>query len=113
MRQEFLYSNLIRSLKSEDIETYEITDRLYDQTIDFGAHPNPKGILASMRQQDRPEAIKYDLDYLNPTGIAFQLTLKMTAQIGVCNLCILRNVFKERYDLLLLSDRLTKLQEGL
>ncbi len=56
--------------------------------------------------------IPYLIDYrLNPE--AFGLGLKSCARVGVCSLMIFRNIFRERFDILGLSDDLQRLQRGL
>lgn len=43
-RKLFHWSDLIKSLEKVDKKTADLAQKLYDQTIDYGAHPNVAGV---------------------------------------------------------------------
>jgi hypothetical protein len=113
VRSEFTVGALLRCLASVDRETHRIAKQLYDQTIDYGAHPNEEALLAMLTKTSEGDSRKYLLNYLTGGALPFQLALKTTAQVGVCSLHIFRNVYRERFDILQLTERLRQLEVGL
>jgi hypothetical protein len=109
VRSEFTIGTLLRCLQSVDRETHRIAKQLYDQTIDYGAHPNEAGVLTMLEKTEDG----YRVNYLTGGTLPFQLALKTTAQIGVCSLRIFGNVYSERFDILQLKERLRQLETGL
>lgn len=70
---------------------------LYESAIDFGAHPNPKGILPIIKSDDD----SYSQVYLHDHGVWFRHSLDSTARVGICNLYVFHNIVPERFDPLL------------
>lgn len=57
--------------------------------------------------QSNDDTVRFEVRYLTSgDDIAFGHALKTTAQVGVCGLDIFRLVFRERYDILGLSEEL-------
>lgn len=50
--------------KSGDTPYEEFIMSLYDAAIDFGAHPNPIGLLNNVSLENKGESIKFSFDYL-------------------------------------------------
>ncbi len=51
--------------------------------------------------------------YLHSDGLPMDFALKTTAQIGICSLHLFQWIFKERFSLLGITDRLQALRQGL
>jgi hypothetical protein len=66
-----------------------------------------------MTKTEDDDSQRYLLNYLSGGTLPFQLALKTTAQVGICTLYIFRTVYRERFDLLQLTDRLHQLSVGL
>jgi hypothetical protein len=113
VRKEFTASALLRCLESADHKIHRMTKQLYEQTIDYGAHPNKDAVLTMMTKTEDDDSQRYLLNYLSGGTLPFQLALKTTAQVGICTLYIFRTVYRERFDLLQLTDRLHQLSVGL
>ena len=113
VRSEFTGGALLRCLESVDRDTHRIAKQLYDQTIDYGAHPNEEGVLTMLAKTEEGDLLKYTGSYLTGGTIPFQLALKTTAQVGVCSLRIFWNVYRERFEILQLTEQLRRLEVGL
>ena len=113
VKQEFKVSNLFQVLESEDHKLRKITGLLYEKTIGYGGHPNQQAFLSVMKQQSDESRITFQSAYMIGNEPALQLCLKSSAQIGTCALSIIRLVFRERFDLLGVSDELDKMKIGL
>lgn len=114
VKDEFKISKLWPCLKLADPKTHDIAKILYKETIDWGGHPNEKSLSQQLIHSYRTDKTwKSQFTYLYEGELPHQLSVKRTAQVGVCCLKIFRHVFRERYDLLGISEELIKLEEGL
>jgi hypothetical protein len=113
---EFQYANVLKSLKAENMGLGEIVGRLYKATIDYGGHPNEASLTSIIRKREDKSNITFIIPYLidyriNPD--AFDLGLKRSVEIGVSSLLIFKLIYRERFDLLGISDNLEKLRKVL
>jgi hypothetical protein len=113
VRREFSGPNLWRVLENENRNIYETANGLYERTIDYGAHPNERALMTTLNLQHGPEAVSFEVNYLIDDVPNLLMCLKTDAQVGVCTLDIFRCVFKERFDLLGLTEKLSRLKKGL
>jgi len=113
VKQNFKISNLFQVLEIEDKRLYTITRDLYDRTIDYGGHPNERAFLSVVKKEADESKTTFQSAYLIGNEPAHKLCLKSCAQIGICALCIFRTIFRERFDILGLSETLEKLKKGL
>ena len=59
-------------------------------TINFGGHPNQRGVVGSIRvTHDQDKALVTNV-YLEGEGLALYHALKTTAQTGICALRLLQ-----------------------
>jgi hypothetical protein len=113
VKNKFQIKAILDSLKGMNKNLGTSAKELYERTIEYGAHPNPHGILTLVRQEQQDRFIRFDLAYLQGNTKPHALCLKTTAQVGLCCLMIFKVVYKERFDLLGLSDGIEKLSKGL
>lgn len=113
VRNEFRIRRLLDFLEEVDIDIYQVTNTLYERTIDFGAHPNERALSSSLRITEEQQSVRFDLNYLTGNSTELHHALKTNAQVGVCALEILRNVYTERYNILGITDTLQTLKNGL
>jgi hypothetical protein len=112
VRNEFTARAMLSCLESVDPDTHRVADYLYQRTIEFGAHPNKDAVLSVLTKSDDTDAVHFQLRYL-AAGAPMALAMKTTAQVGVCSLHIFQHVFKERFEIMQLTDRLRRLESGL
>jgi hypothetical protein len=93
---EFSYRNVRRNLETVDEGTGRTADALYQQTISYGGHPNPDGILMTLNRMSLPDADRFVESYLTSDRTTIMFAQLTTAQVGVRSLQIFRSVFRER-----------------
>jgi len=113
MKKTFQLRAILNFLGSIDAHLYKAVDTLYNRTIDLGAHPNPYGILGNLDLKPEKETIQLHLNYLTADQGQITLNMKTAAQVGVCSLAIFRHLFSERFDIVGLSELISRLSEGL
>jgi hypothetical protein len=109
VKDEFKISNLLKLLESIDPENHKIAKGLYDRTIDSGGHPNPLALMSNMRIHKTDERISFDQAYLSRDVLSVRACLKSGAQVAICCLSICRNIYRERYDILGITQQLLQL----
>lgn len=113
VRKEFKVANVFQVLELEDQKLRKIARNLYERTIDYGGHPNQQAFLSVMKQQSDDSKITFQSAYMIGNEDALHLCLKSCAQIGICALSIFRLVFRERFDILGISQNLESIRKGL
>lgn len=74
---------------------------LYNQLIDFGAHPNENGYLISTNiEKNEDGGVEFQTVYLHADGPQLDIGLKTAGQIGLWTLHLTQLLFRERYELL-------------
>jgi hypothetical protein len=87
--------------------------RLYDLTIDYGAHPNELALTSLLRKTEEKGMVEFDLNYLSADSLAFRLAMKIAAEVGLCSLYIFKNVYRERFSILQVDEKLDMLRTRL
>ncbi|WP_101757335.1 hypothetical protein [Oceanicoccus sp. KOV_DT_Chl] len=106
-RSEFSHGNVMKSVKNKKLN--EITRQLYGRCIDYGAHPNEASVFSSM-MIDRSEKGKAHLKqtYLTCEGQIMAFTVKTAKTVGVCVLDIFLTIWKERFQIVGIDEKLNK-----
>jgi hypothetical protein len=113
MRRQFQAVNVENSIRSADARLGEVYSDLYNRAIDFGGHPNTRGLTGSMQLEESEEGSHYMQIYLHGNDMPLRHCRKSTAQAGVCSLHIFQHIFSERFMLLGIRDKLIKLRTRL
>lgn len=113
VRKEFKISNLLNLLEKEDGRLRIIASDLYERSIDYGGHPNERALLSVTTKKVDENKTTFQSAYLIGNEPALELCLKSCSQIGVCALSIFQMIYKERFDILGLTDALMVLKKGL
>jgi hypothetical protein len=88
--------------------------KFYQQTIDFGGHPNERSVTGSMKMQKQAGGRRIMLAIMqHGDGLQLDAILKATAQCGLCSLEILQGVFNPRFELLGVNAAMLELRRGL
>ncbi len=83
-KQEFSIANVFETHKAFDATTAGILKRLYDTVVDFGGHPNEKGVLASLRRKEAEDTVTYEVGILQPDPLLVMVTLKEAIEVAIC-----------------------------
>jgi len=100
-------------IEKENRKKHYIAKDLYEMTIDYGAHPNEYAFMSLMSQSKDEQKVDFKMYYLIGDSSPFRLCLKNSARIGVCSLYIFKLIYRHRFDILRISDKLEKLKKGL
>jgi len=112
VKNEYSIRNLKLHLQSIDPRTHDITQRLYDQTIDYGGHPNERVISTQITTEAIGSRDQFTAEYFLCGEVSHRLCLKCAAQIGICCIDILFTVFRDRWRILGIDQRLDQIREG-
>ena len=109
VKKEFQIGKLITLLKDKNDIIGQRAKELYDLTIDYGAHPNEKAFSSKMEIDNIKDKKIFRFLYLVEDELRYRMLMSVTINAGLCSLDVFRLIYKERFDILGLSDRLDKL----
>lgn len=99
-RKEFSHGNVIRAIKAADNSLATNYQYLYNQAIDFGAHPNERGMSFGTELEDINDGGRHFRTlYLHRDGFPLDFALRTTAQVGICILKIAQIIYPLRSEL--------------
>ena len=110
---EFRITKLLKLAAEEDAKEGAVAKRLYEQTIDLGAHPNELALMQTLKINKSADRIEFKSNYLDQDSVALSLALKTTAQVGVCALSLFRVIYPERFNIVGVTDLLHHVKQGL
>lgn len=113
MKNTFQIRSIFSLLRKTDEKVCDAIQELYDRTIDFGAHPNPSGVLGTLEVKENGHDINFQMNYLTNDTVQLRLALQTTAQVGVGALMLFRYVYPERFAITGLYDELKQLAKDL
>jgi len=110
VKNEFRISKTFETLGTEDQWNEAVARKLYERTTDFGAHPNERAMTSSLTIEDIEDGKRLQQAYLSGGTLQQRHALKSTAQVGLCALYIFRLVFRERFDILGVTEKLDEVR---
>ena len=113
VRDEFKIRTLLDTLSTSNKNEATAAELLYEFCIDYGGHPNERALTQNLKTEPKKDTIKLEVVYLSADPDVVRLCLKAVAKVGVSVLGIFRLVFKERFDLTGLTDRLDRVKRQL
>lgn len=112
VRKEFRPSAMIAELITVDKRVGRLTERLYEQTIDFGGHPNIAGLISTLQMHGTERQKLLKLLYHTGHTPEFRRCLRVNAQVGLCSLAIFRLIFPERFAILGVDSGISRLERS-
>lgn len=112
-RGEFSYRNVLQSLEKAHPTLGPQVNEVYERTIDFGAHPNERGISASTRLKKEGACTVLEIAQLQEGGPAMDLALRLTADAGVGVLVVFERIFEQRFRFLAIDAEIMQIRQGL
>jgi len=113
MKNVFQIRPIFEFLERTDDKLHCAIRELYERTIDLGAHPNPSGVLGTMKVKEDGDLVNFHVDYLTNDSAQQHLSLKTTAQVGIGALMLFRYVYPERFEIVGLYEEIKQLSQGL
>jgi len=112
VRAEFKIGTLLDLASAVAPAEGPIARKLYDRSIDYGAHPNERALMQSLKIIEGVEQIKFQVIYQEHDSVQLRFALKTTAEFGICALSLIQGAYQERFAILGMADELTKLKKG-
>lgn len=113
VRNEFTIRRLLDAVEECDKSEATIAEQLYEACIDYGAHPNERALIQRLEKQTTESNVQFQIIYLTDDADIFRISLRAAARVGASVLGIFRLVFKERFDISGLTQKLDEVRKGL
>ncbi|MFC1709351.1 hypothetical protein ACFL2J_04770 [Candidatus Omnitrophota bacterium] len=110
---KFAIRGILRLLCKTDTGLSESAQKVYETTIEYGAHPNEKSLSAVLKMKKSKDAVTFNVQYLTDNIMAIRLSLVTIARAGLVSLKIAELILTERFKISLLSDRIKVACRGL
>lgn len=111
-QQEFSVSNVKTTHEGIDADGARAMHWLYKTLIDFGGHPNQRGVLGAIKRDEDDEKIDYKVGILQPDEKRIMMALKLAVAVALGALRIFRHMYPERFAIVGLDDGIRDLERG-
>jgi len=102
---EFLVAKVRSTHEDKDPKTAKELHALYEFLIDFGGHPNPRGVLGTVIKTEKGHGV----GVLYPDEDSLVETLKVAIRVAVGTLKVFQLIYSKRFELMNLDLRITEL----
>ena len=109
-KAQFTIANTITVIRKFDAKLATIFKGFYDRTIDFGAHPNPVGMLSTLKMEKTESGGTMGIDALTIAPEPLMHAMKTTAQVGLTALFVFQHILKAKFELLGIRDEMDVLR---
>lgn len=101
---------MLRFVKTQDVRLGNELERLYEASIDHGAHPNVSGFLSGIDVDSDLEGITINTRFLTDEARSIDFCLYMTGSVGVSVLAVAGLVFEDRVRIISLDKETSQLK---
>jgi len=112
-KNEFTPRTIFPELREKSPEVAKVAGELYERSIDYGAHPNARGVLTTMTHEEGDTEDSFSFAYLTGDGLPLRFVLKSWSQNAICAFDLLGLVFPKRFHELGLVQRSMPMRVGL
>jgi hypothetical protein len=113
-RNLFAFHNIIKEFDEANPKLAKIVRETYEFHIDFGAHPNPSGVISGIRIVENENSTKLVFNLLHSFEMdSFHAAIKEIARTGVAVLEIYRLIFSDEFKRNGIEERIQKVMIGL
>lgn len=112
VRNEFTAGAVLQHLETKEAALGAYVRGLYDVTIDLGAHPNEMGLATVTSMQETDGKVRVETSYVVGAGPVLRGCMLTVVRVGISALRILELVFKERFEILGLTQRLAAVSQS-
>lgn len=113
MKREFRIGPIMNDLETRDPRVGGAVRILYEITINWGAHPNPQGVMGTLEVDGDAKEFSIELQYLTTKTEQIELALMSTARVGIGVLELFGLVFPKRFELACLDREIRRLSKDL
>jgi hypothetical protein len=96
-KSEFTVTKLRQTHEASDPQTAADFHRIYEELIDFGAHPNQFGVMLPMRKAGNHREIDFSVGILHAEPLHIVLGLRMAVGVALGALKTFQLIFPERF----------------
>ena len=108
-KNEFTVANVRQTHAALDADTAKHLAYLYDQTINFGAHPNQMGVMSAIRHVEDAEKIVFNVGILAPDPHGVMATVRVAAAVAIGTFKVFQLIYPERFAIAGLEDEVGNL----
>ena len=108
-----MHGNIRASINAANRHAGKRFEALYQDTIDFGAHPNELSVTGHIEIVDVEGVRQMRSIYLHGGDVAQAAALKTTVTCGVISLELMQCVYSARFELLGINALFSHLKRGL
>lgn len=109
----FVVKKMIESLSEEDSKLHKAFSELYENFIDYGAHPNIYSVVAETHLEHHKEQSFVSIQYLYGDSLYFKLFLKDLARTGLAIIWIFKLIEKSQPENLISENDFLELSKDL
>jgi hypothetical protein len=86
---------MLKYLSAQDVDLGSRAQRLYDETIDLGAHPNPDAVALAYGQEELTDGsgFEHGMNYLAGEGFGLMVALKTATDVGILSIAVVSCAF--------------------
>jgi hypothetical protein len=110
-KSEFTVTKLRQTHEGLDPSAARDMHRIYEDLIDFGAHPNQFGVMMAMRKSRDGKRVDFGVGILHAERLGIVLALRMAVGVAVGALKAFQLVFPERFTIAGIDVEIEKLIE--
>jgi len=109
-RKEFEVGNVRRTHEALDPATAAAMQRLYDDAIAFGGHPNQGGVALTLRLDERDEeTVTIGVGFLHPVPAVIVSTIKAAVDVATGLAKVVSLIYPERFRIAGLDEEVNRL----
>jgi hypothetical protein len=109
-RNEFSVGNVRRTHEGLDRDTAAAMQRLYDDAINLGGHPNQGGVALTLRIGERDqETVTIGVGFLHPVPLVIVSTLKDAVDVTTGLAKVVSLIYPERFRIATLDEEVNRL----
>lgn len=96
-KSEFTVAKVRQTHETLDANTAKDLHGIYENLIDFGAHPNQFGVMTAMRKSEADKQVDFSIGILHAEPLTIVFALRMAVGVAVGALKTFQLVFPERF----------------
>ena len=109
-KDEFTVGNVRRTHEALDRDTAAAMQRLYDDAINLGGHPNQGGVALGLRiAEENEETVTIAVGFLHPVPLVIVSTLKDAVDVAVGLAKVVSLIYPERFKIASLDEEVNRL----
>ena len=112
VRRTFVSGTMLAELDAMNNAVGERVRDMYELAIDFGAHPNEQGFFGRLEMRREGNNVNFEVKLLGDGEFVAPI-LRNAAQSGLIALEAFRLIYRERFDIMGVTERIEGLKNGL